>query len=354
MKLISILIVMNFLYAGSPAFTKLAGLEMDPLNVVLLRHFIALLCFLPFFLSSSKRQMEWRDFGRVIVGALLAFTLASTLQVKGMQHTQATDGAFIMALEPIAVIALAILFLKEKMNKKMIFGLALALSGFLILSSRNLAFKSSGNFLFLLAIFCEASFPILLKPLLKKYPPITVAFYSLLCATLYLLPFQYASCAEQLQHLSPVGWASVFYLGLGISFAACLMWLTCLKQASVSLVALSWFIQPLFGCLFAFFMLQERMTISIAFGGTLIFSALFVLGKREKTTPSKQPATRNQPRVFKIPELKPGWSTTPVYREEFQSLSLSFVPKKRKRSAPFPPSVLWRRLPQHRMPPLSH
>lgn len=297
MKFLATLLLMNFLYAGSPTFTKLAGMEMGPLDIVFLRHSIALLCFLPFFLRSPIRRIEWKDFWHIPLGALIAFTTASILQVEGMRLTRAADGAFIMALEPIAVIALAMLFLREKIGKKMVFGLLLALSGFLTLSGNRHSLGTLhgseqilGNLLLLGAVFCEASFPIFLKPLLKKYPPLTVAFYSLLFATFTLLPFRYEAYAA-LPRLTPMGLAAILYLGLGVSFTACFLWLFCLKQASVSRVALSWFVQPLFGCLIAFSILGESPSSSIVVGGMLILSSLLLLMPQEQK-PRLATATR--------------------------------------------------------------
>lgn len=288
MKFFATLLLMNFLYAGSPTFTKLAGMELEPFDIVFLRHSMALLCFLPLFLKSPVRWIEWKDFWRIPLGAFIAFTTASVLQAEGMRLTQAADGAFIMALEPIAVISLAVLFLREKIGKKMLFGLLLAFSGFLTLSGNRHSAGTLqgsdpilGNILFLCAVFCEASFPIFLKPLLKKYPPLTVAFYSLFFAALTLFPFRYGAYAA-LPGLSPMGLAAVLYLGLGVSFTACFLWLFCLKQTSVSMVALSWFVQPLFGCLIAFSMLGETPSNSIAIGGTLILSSLFLLMPQEQ------------------------------------------------------------------------
>src|SRR3989338_6148326 len=98
MKFIFLLLGMNLFYAGAPTFTKLSGMEMAPLDIVFLRHSMALLCFLPFFLKSSVRTIAWKDFWRIPLGAFFAFTLASVLQVKGMHLTGAANGSFIMAL----------------------------------------------------------------------------------------------------------------------------------------------------------------------------------------------------------------------------------------------------------------
>jgi drug/metabolite transporter (DMT)-like permease len=142
-----------------------------------------------------------------------------------------------------------------------------------------------GNLLFLAAVMAEGSFPIFLKPLLKKYPPYLIAFYCLVCASFYMLPFQSAAFLDTLPHLKWATLGSIAYLGLGCSFLACLLWLTCLKRYSISLVAISWFLQPLFGCLFAFMVLREPITPNIVWGGVLITGALVLLGRRQVVLP---------------------------------------------------------------------
>lgn len=292
MGFILILIAMNFFYAGSPTFMKLAGQELHPFQIVFLRHTLALLAFLPFFLLQPKKRIDRNDFFKIMLGSLLAFTFASTFQIIGMQYSQATDGSFIMSMEPILVIALAYFFLNEKLAHKMFGGLALAVMGFIVLSNHapesKMVFNGRwfGNLLFLLATMAEASFPIFLKPLLKKYSPLVVAFYSLLCASFYMLPLQTAGLWKNIPNLSPQAIFSVVYLGLGCSFLACLLWLVCLKRAAASLVAISWFIQPLFGCLFAFFLLKEAMTANVWIGGTFILAALSFLRLDSKPEPA--------------------------------------------------------------------
>lgn len=283
MVFILILIVMNFFYAGSPTFMKLALQELHPFQIVFLRHTLALLAFLPLFLLQPKKRIDRNDFFKIMLGSLLAFTFASTFQIIGMQYSLATDGSFIMSMEPILVILLAYFFLNEKLEYKMFGGLALGVIGFVVLSNYSLESKMVfngrwfGNLLFLLATMAEASFPIFLKPLLKKYSPLVVAFYSLLCASFYMLPLQTAGLWKNISSLSPQAIFPVIYLGLGCSFLACLLWLVCLKRATASLVAISWFIQPVFGCLFAFFLLKEPITANIWVGGTFILAALTLL-----------------------------------------------------------------------------
>lgn len=286
MKFLSLLLLMNFFYAGTPAFMKMASAELSPFEVVFLRHSLAFFAFLPFFLLQKKWRVAGRDFLQILIGSFLSFTFASFLQVWGMHYTDATDGSFIMAMEPLIMILLAVLILKEQLSPKIYGGLCLAILGFLCLSnipSENSGIapdRTFGNILFLLAVCGEASFPIFLKPLLNRYSPIVVAFYALLSASLYSLPLQQADLFLKLTQAEPSTLLAVAYLGLGCSFLAAFIWLTCLSQMTASMVAVSWFIQPLFGCLFALFLMNESMDANVLVGGGLIFAALFLLTQR--------------------------------------------------------------------------
>lgn len=294
MQLLLVMLVMNFFYAGTPTFMKLASGELHPFQIVFLRHTLALLAFLPFFLMSRQKKIARADFFKIMLGAFLAFTFASTFQIVGMQLSKATDGSFIMAMEPVIVIVLAVIFLKEMFDPRMYAGLVLALIGFLALSAHSLYTSSlfdnrwTGNLLFLMAVMAEASFPILLKPLLKKYSPLVIAFYCLLCASLYMLPFQGVELFQKLPQLSGETWGALIYLGWGCSFLACFLWLRCLARATATLVAISWFIQPLFGCLYAATLLNEPMTANIWIGGCFILASLGMLTQKPKSVPAAE------------------------------------------------------------------
>lgn len=281
-----------------------------------------------------------------MLGSFLSFTAASLLQIFAMKMSYAADGSFILAMEPLLVILLAVIFLKEKLDPKMLGGLVLAMVGFMYLSNESVSTQPMsgrwmGNLIFLLAVFAEASFPVFLKPLLKHYPPLVVAFYSLLCASFYMLPFQNLNLLEKIPQLNLKTLGAVTYLGLGCSFLACFLWLKCLARFNASFVALSWFVQPLFGCLFACLVIQETLSPNIWVGGSFIFAALALLAApgKEKKAAMKQTM---QEIVMRIKH--PMWDEKPLTPI---SLPLSLHPRKKRHSkAPhFPP--LPRRMPHH-------
>lgn len=341
MGIVLILLVMNLFYAGTPSLMKVASGELGLFQIVFLRHTLALLAFLPFFLLAREKKIRRNDFFKVMLGSFLSFTVASLLQILAMRISFAADGSFILAMEPILVIVLAALFLKERLDPKMMGGLVLAMIGFMYLSSGTTSAHSTsdrwaGNLIFLLAVGAEASFPILLKPLLKQYSPIVIAFYSLLCASFYMLPFQGAELAGILPGLHWKTLGSVIYLGLGCSFLASFLWLKCLARFTASFVAVSWFVQPLFGCFFASLLIQEALSPNIWVGGAFIFAALACLAapKREKAVaPDFSVLLRVQ---------DPLWTAKPVATPSFY-----FKEPKRRKEQPLRLPPHFGRFPRH-------
>ena len=279
---IVLLLLMNLLYAGVPTFVKLASAQLDPLQVVLMRHGLALLAFFPFYFY-YRQAIAIRHLFRIAVTALVAFTFSSVLQTLALHYSSATDGTLILSMEPLLMMLLAYLLLQEKWGAKTIRSVAFALIGFLILSGGNfgLSFGSGdrwiGNGLFLLAVTADALFPIFLKSLLRYYPPPLLAFYCLLFATFYLVPFQTHALVAGMSDWTPVTWSAILYLGIGCSFGACLIWLCLLKKQTVTMIALSWFLQPTLGCFYATFLLREPMTFPTIIGGGFILAALVSL-----------------------------------------------------------------------------
>ena len=69
---------------------------------------------------------------RITLGAVFGPFLGVSLSLLAVQHTKAGIAATIMAIVPVLIIPPAVLFLKEKVNWKEIFGAAIAVAGVLI------------------------------------------------------------------------------------------------------------------------------------------------------------------------------------------------------------------------------
>lgn len=272
---LAILIFINLIYAGSPTFLKIAAAEFPPETLVWLRHTIALLVLLPFACMSKWPRMSTATLVRIALATVLAFTLTSLLQVVGMRYSSASVGAMVVALQPLITIGLAAIFLHERLSTRLWLACVLALAGFAILSGENLL-QLQGNLLFVLAIACESSLGIFLRPLLRNHPPMQITLVCLAFASLFLLPLQ-GNGWGVFQAASLSAWGSVLYLGLGCSATGTLLWLISLQKLQVSQSAIAWFLQPLWGSVLPILVLGENISSSAILGGALILIAMGVI-----------------------------------------------------------------------------
>lgn len=273
---LAILVFINLIYAGAPTMMKLAVTEFPPTTLVWLRHTSALLVIIPFALFAKWPQMQGRALARIALATVLAFTITSLLQVVAMQRSTASVGAMIVAMQPLITIGLAGIFLHEHLSPRLWMACMTALCGFAVISGDSIL-QLEGNLLYVLAIACESSLGIFLRPLLKDHPPLQITLWCLICASLFLLPFQFTDFVLLAPQVSLPAWGSVIYMGVGCSAMGTVLWLISLQKLEVSKVAIAWFLQPVWGSILPVLVLGERMTPNTILGGGLILSAMGIM-----------------------------------------------------------------------------
>lgn len=315
---IALLLLINLLHAGAPTFMKIAACETDPTVIVWMRHTLAfgvVACILGCSARAAVPRFRWAEWGRVALGAVLAFTIASLLQIASVRRSSASAGAMIVAMEPVAMIVLAVLVLRERLRSGQLLGATVALIGFAILSWNGRAVWQ-GNLLYLLAVVCEAALPIVLKPLLRTHAPQQIGCGCLLLASVYLLPFQSELFTSPWPQLSWRAWGAIAYLGIACSACGTLLWLLSLRYYSISTIAVSWFLQPVCGIAIACALLGETLSLRSGLGGGLILAAVAMLcwSERRRASPASMHAPVfadvhrfHDPRHLGLPRLLPAF-----------------------------------------------
>jgi drug/metabolite transporter (DMT)-like permease len=283
---LAFLVLINLIYAGIPTMMKLSLLELPAVSVVWLRHTIAFLILLPLWWFSRHCPFSAREWLRIAIASALAFTMTCLLQVTALQFSSAAAGALMVAIQPIITIALAALFLHEKVSLSLVVALGVALIGFAVLSGQGIT-QLQGSILYLAAILCESSLGIFLRPLLKLHSPLDITIACLACATVYLLPLQ-GPLWDTGFAISAKAWTGVIYMGLGCSAIGTLLWLVSLQKMTVSTCAIAWFLQPVWGSVLPILVLGEEPTLETLLGGGLIVLAMTILfGPRRRHLPNR-------------------------------------------------------------------
>mgnify|MGYP001605598199 CR=1 FL=1 len=287
------MIAVNLVWAAHPVWGKVLLGEVTPFQAAWLRYFVAWLTLLG--LTMILRLSGWgRGFefprGRAawigIVGiGISSFFMSPLLQATGLLNSGAIENALIIAMEPLLIVFFAWLFLKEKMSRVLLMAFAMAIGGFVLLSSNGggashvgVASSWVGNLLMLTSLLGEAGYSIIGKKMMRlNLAPLDVyggaIGVGVLAITLLLV------CTDgfpRLGSLSVLAWIAIFWMG---SFGTTLgywYWMQLLMKGSVSGMALSLFIQPLAGAIGGAVFLGEQLTLFQGLGGGLILVSMGV------------------------------------------------------------------------------
>jgi drug/metabolite transporter (DMT)-like permease len=289
------LIICNLIWSAHPAMSKLALAELGPPLTAWLRYAGALAVFTFAVVVQRRpgffRPRGGRDWLLVALLGFLSFCYTPLLQLIGLSSSRAMDNALIVAMEPLMTVVLAWLFLREKILPIYLVNFGLAISGFLLLSGFSWSIVETpesealfiGNLLILISLLGEASYSVLTRKLLIKYPPAPIFGTALVLGVGFLTVAAsltvIAGVGIPSAPLEPLSWKSIlaiFWIGPLGTGAAYLYWSHALLQAPVATLALTIFVQPVFGALWGFAFLDERLS-TFQFCGALLILISIVL-----------------------------------------------------------------------------
>lgn len=289
------LIIGNFIWSLHPAMGKLVLADFTPAEGAWLRYSSALVAFILCIAFIPKLRQKTYSFGNrrgdwvtVVLVGLLGFCFSPLLQLTGLNMSRATDNALIIAMEPMITILLAWILLREKVTFSYVLMLLTALVGVALLSGLPLSGSSSsaffwGDVIMLLSLFGEGFYSVGGRKLVHRNSPVVIYGWAILFGVVFLTvavaifwgqgPIDILRAAShQLTWKSALALAWLGPMGTTASY---LYWMYALREAPVASVALTLFIQPVFGSLWGYLFLSERLGLSQTLGGVLIIAAVF-------------------------------------------------------------------------------
>lgn len=278
---IFLFLLIQLIWASSYTLQKMALGEM-PLGLVLIFRygFATLIFFLCGFFWRGK-QFSKKEWFLILAVGVLNFTGSPFFQLKALSLTYALDASIMITFEPLVMTLLAIFFLKEKLTARAAWAFFLATVGAILMSTAKGVSggfewtRVLGDFIFLGSLLCEGVNSITTRHLTQKYDPLRLISWMVLAGFSANLAGNFPLLtAANLQHISITGWSSVGFLALGCTCIGYGVWNVLLKKMPVHKVALSLFLQPIFGGFLAIVILKESVDFRSLIGITLILFAL--------------------------------------------------------------------------------
>ena len=280
-----------FLWGSTFIATKELLDEIGPFTLTFLRFLTGLIALIPFawrqgFRPSVVFQPAFLRFG------LTGIALFYGLQNLGLLFTSAGDAALIEASVPAVTALLSYFMLKERITSRRLAGIGLTIAGVVVVGRSSVAGVGVqpllGDLLVFGAVLSFAVYTIQGKRLVVNYPPVVTTTASFGAGLLFLIPLLAGElCVTGLPYLSPTGWMTILYLGIGASALTLFLWNYALQYIDTSAAALYTSLVPVTGIGFAL-LFGETTSLLQVIGGTMAIVGVWIGSRTVRQYESKQ------------------------------------------------------------------
>ncbi len=277
------LLILCVLWGVAFVAIKQADGELSPVNLALIRWFIASACFLVLLplLGKPKTGLERKDVPRLLYVAFANVAGYHISLYYGETVVSAGVSAILISIAPVFVVILSALLLKERIGKRVVVALVLALAGTVVTSLGSVAAGSPASFYGPAAVILSAafyaSFSVLSKPLVQKYGASTITIWAALIGTTMMLPLLSPSFFSQVSALNVEGWVSVLYLSILSTVLGYLLFFTLVSRGTVSRLSIQLYLVPIISVIAGAILLGESITALAVVGGVMLLAAVAVV-----------------------------------------------------------------------------
>ncbi len=257
------------------------------LNVVRIG-FSAILFWILYVINPVNIKIDKADRMRLFLCALFGIAINQLMFIKGLSLTYPIHAALLLLITPILIVFIAAWILKERLGILKVTGLALGISGALVLI---LAKDSTGSgdhvllgdlFIIINAVSYTIYF-ILVKPLMVKYNAIVVLRWVFTIGLVLVLPFGWVEFTEiPWDQYTAIDFTSMGLIVITGTFLAYLFNLYGIKMLGPSVAGFYIYTQPVFAALIAIFFLHEQLALYKILAAVLIFSGVYLANKQFK------------------------------------------------------------------------
>lgn len=232
------------------------------IDMVSFRVMGACLCFwlasLMFKVTGQKQEkVPTRDLLKFFLVAMFSVICNQCCYTIGLSITAPTNASIMTTTMPIITMILAAIVLREPISSKKVLGIALGVTGALILilsSTSTGGSKAEGNIIGdLLVVGAQCSFAIYLtffKHIVQRYHVVTVMKWTFTYACLVILPFSFRHLsAIPFAEISTRTWLETGFVVFFGTFLAYILMIRAQKVLRPTVVSIYNYVQPTVACL---------------------------------------------------------------------------------------------------------
>ena len=274
------LTVLGAIWGASFLFMRVSAREFGALALVEIRLALGALVLLP-ILWSGRAHFTRKHLGPLVFISAINSAIPFALFAWAAQRAPAGIGTITNATAVMFTALVAFAFYGEQISKRRAIGLVAGFVGVAVLASG----KTDGNSVWSAALagtFAAFLYGIggnMIRRKLAGIPPGAVAAATLVCASVLLAPFAIASWPR-----APIplhSWVSAVLLGVLCTGVAYFIYFRLIYRIGAPRASTVTYLVPLFGVVWAWMVLGEPLTLSMAIAGALILGGVALSQQRK-------------------------------------------------------------------------
>lgn len=275
------LIAMAVIWGVNFSVVKYGTQVMEPLAYNSLRMLLG--CAVLFVVAYARpgRRPDRADRTRLLLLGILGHFVYQALFVQGIALTRAGTASLVVAASPAVVAIVARLFGHERLPMKAVAGIALSISGVILVVGGSISADGTahliGDLFILGAVVVWAFYTTWLVPLTQRVESAQVAAWTLIGGVVPLtIVATPALLRTEWTAVAPLTWGAIAYSGLLAMVIAYLMWYRGVREIGPTRTAMFANLQPIVAVFVAWAALGEVPTVFQGAGATAVIGGLYL------------------------------------------------------------------------------
>jgi drug/metabolite transporter (DMT)-like permease len=290
------LLAANIIYGLNYSIAKSVMPEaIKPFALVTVRSVSTAFLFWITSLFMPKEPVNRKDLLFLFGVSFFGVVINQTLFLVGLNLTSPINSSIILSTNPIFAFVFAAFILKERITFLKGTGLAIGLSGVLLLILQNgtpdiASSTFLGDIFTLINTISWAFYTVVIKRMLEKYHPVTVMKWTFLFGMLVNIPAGYHEWSTMdWSAISVNSWLGICFVVVFATYLGYLLISFGLKRLSPTIVSTYTYTQPVIAAYLASMMGQDHIDLVMIVSALLIFAGVFVVSWQKKNLSTFQP-----------------------------------------------------------------
>ena len=264
-----------FLWCTAYIVTKLGLSDFDNITMSVVRYLSIGICAVIFLVIRRIPLPRVKDIPILLCLSGTGFFLYVLTYNEGAKDVSVSTASVIIAAAPLLTAVFSWMFFREKVSRKQVVYMVLAMVGTTIVCLWDGVFKLNGSVIWIvLALICFTAYNLLIHYKSPDYSPSIITVYTLIIAGIFFSIFLFFIDLPDFR-VSQGGYICSVYLGVACSGLAYILWNRALNNTKqITKVTNALFTEPVITTLMGWMVFREIPSAGTLLGGILILIGL--------------------------------------------------------------------------------